>query len=427
MSTEIRVGDLHLGIPDVEAEPSSGEIATHHRVMHTAGDLPDVAPMPAILDPAADHVDPELARRRDDVELKHRRVAEFLDRGGFDAVLLGRADSVAWFTAGGRLRQDLGGDRASVLVFVNRQSRAILADNVQSPRVFEEEVAGLGFHLKERPWHEPVERTLGTLGRGKRVATDLPDPSQATEYEPGAIRGLRLCLTSLERQRLRELGRALTLCVEATCRNFNAGETEADVAGHLAHRMLRQGVDPVELRVAGDDRPERFRQATFTAAPIHDRVVVAATGRRHGLCASLTRIVCFGPVDPSFRREHEVAAMVDASAIYFSRPGVSVGEVFRRSRRIYEKFGHPHEWTLADQGSVVGYSPRELPLIPEGRFVIRADLPLRWTPSVGAARSEDTVVIDDRGFEVVTELQRWPKLDIQVKGFNLPRPGILER
>ena len=108
---------------------------------------------------------------------------------------------------------------------------------------------------------------------------------------------LRQRLTGLERQRLRELGRTLTLAVEATCRNFDRGEREADVAGHLAHRLLREGVVPVDLRVASDDRLARYRQPTFKAAPILKRATIAITGRRFGLCASVTRTVSFGPVD----------------------------------------------------------------------------------------------------------------------------------
>ena len=54
---------------------------------------------------------------------------------------------------------------------------------------------------------------------------------------------------------------------------------------------------PVDLRVAGDDRLARFRQPTFKASPIQKRATIAVTGRRHGLCASVTRTVSFGPVD----------------------------------------------------------------------------------------------------------------------------------
>ncbi|RUL86766.1 M24 family metallopeptidase [Tautonia sociabilis] len=409
----------------VDDEPTSGELATQRRVMETAEDRPDTESLPALADPAADHLDPDLRRRRADVDEKHRRVVEFLERHGYHAALLGRADSVSWFTSGGDLREHLGSEFASVQLFINHRCRAILADNVQSPRAFEEEVAGLGFHLKERPWHEPAGPLVESLCRGRKIASDLAGPGLSTETD--RLRELRLSLSKLERQRLRELGRTLTLCVEATCRNFEPGETEADLAGHLCHRLLREGVTPVALSVAGDDRPARYRRPAFKSAPIRSRAVIRATGRRHGLCASVTRIVSLGPVDPKVREAHGIAAMVDATAIYFSRPGQPVAEVFRRLRRIYEKFGHPHEWTLAYQGSVVGYAPTEFPLLPDSPFVIRENLPLNWSPSVGPAQSEDTVVVDARGFEVVTEAQRWPKLEIMVKGFSLPRPGILER
>ena len=119
--------------------------------------------------------------------------------------------------------------------------------------------------------------------------------------------------------------------------------------------------------------------------------------------------------------------MIDATCIYFSRPGESIGGVFKRARRIFEKFDHADEWTLDYQGSLIAYSPRELQFLPESRQLFAPDMALRWGPSVGSTRSEDTVVIDARGYEVVTEAQVWPKLEVVVKGFAIPRPGILER
>ena len=135
----------------------------------------------------------------------------------------------------------------------------------------------------------------------------------------------------------------------------------------------------------------------------------------------------FGPVDQEFRDCHTLASMVDATYIYFSRPGEPITEVFRRARRIYEKFDHPHEWTLDYQGAIIGYAARELPLFPDCPTRLQSGTALCWSPSVGSARSGDTIVIDDRGFEVVTEAQDWPKMEVTVKGFNIPRPGILER
>jgi len=407
--------DTHQG-PAIPPPTAAGDAAPSLLDLHPA---PPATPPP---DPAADHAD---EARRADVEEKHRRLVQFLDACGYDAVLLGRADSLAWLTSGGELAEGLAAQGGAALIYANRQCRVILADNVQSARIFEEEVAGLGFQLKERPWQDDLARLVGELSAGRKVASDGAVRGLPDELE--RLRPLRLALTKLDRRRLRELGRSLALALEATCRAIEPGQTEAEVAGQLAHRLLREGIAPAELRVAGDDRPDRFRQSQSKGVPVRRRAVVAATARRQGLCASATRIVAFGPVEPGFRADHGLAAMVDATCIFFSRPGETVADASRRARRIYEKFGRPHEWTLDYQGFVTGYAPRELPLRPDSPRVLDFDTALRWCPSVGAARSEDTVVIDGRGFEVVTLAQDWPRVDVSVKGFLVPRPGILER
>ncbi len=413
-----------LIVPFDDGPDLSGEF---DRVLHTAGDRPNTDTLPALTDPTADFQDLTVARRRDDVEEKHRRICDFLDATGHDAVVLGRADSIAWFTSGGDLGQDLGGELGSVQLFINRTCRAVITDNVQSARAFEEELAGLGFQLKERAWHDDPGQIVGQLSRNKKIATDLCLESTPWTRKLDCLRSLRQPLTGLERQRMRELGRTLSAAVEATCRNFVKGEKEADIAGHLAHRLIREGVIPVDLRVAGDDRLERFRQSTFKSVPIEKRATITVTGRRFGLCASLSRTVSFGPVEPEYRAKHLVATMVDASCFYFSRPKEKVSEVFRRAKRIYEKFDHPHEWTLDYLGHVIGYAPREILITPDSPFVLRDDTALCWSPSVGAARSCDTVVIDSRGYEVVTAARNWPQIDVAVKGYVIHRPGILER
>jgi len=219
----------------------------------------------------------------------------------------------------------------------------------------------------------------------------------------------------------------LPLAVEAPCRNFVQGENEADVAGHLAHRLFREGVVPVELRVCGDDRLARYRQPTFKSAPIQKVATITVSGRRYGLHATVSRTVSFGPVNKEFRDGHTLAAMVGATSTYFSRPGETVSEVLRRSRRIYEKFGHADEWMLDYVGFLLGYSPREALLTPDSTTILEGGTALCWNAGVGCTRSTDTVVIDARGYEYVTAPQKWPVIDVSVKGFVIPRPGVLER
>ena len=422
MSTEMQSGEyvsLDPGLP--------APVGNFDRILWTASDRPQTDSLPALVDPTADHSDPAHQVRRQDIEEKHRRVIAFLDANKLDAVILGRADSVAWFTSGGDFTVDLGTEMSTILLFINRISRAVITDNVQSARVFEEELAGLGFQLKERGWHDDPARIVDELSHNKRVACDLGPRTSPWAREVDGLRALRHPLTTVERQRLRELGRTLTLAVEATCRNFIQGETEADVAGHLAHRLIREGVIPAELRIAGDDRLERYRQPGFKSSPIRKKATITVSGRRFGLSATVSRTVSFGPLDRQTLDRHSLATMVDATCIYFSRPGETVSEVLRRARRIYAKFNHPDEWMLDYSGFVVGYSPRESLLAPDNPAKLASDMAICWSPSVGSARSSDTIVIDQRGYECVTGARNWPKLDVAVKGFVIPRPGILER
>lgn len=397
------------------------------RILHTANDRDFAPTLPGMADPAADHDDQNLALRRADISEKHERIKALLEATGDDAVVLGRADSISWFTSGGDLGLDLGTEMSPALLFINRNCRAVVTDNVQSARLFEEELAGLGFQLKERAWFDDPSRVVDELSHDKRVICDLGPRVSPWARDADGLRAIRMPLTVLERQRLRELGRTLTLAVEATCRNFDKGETEADVAGHLAHRLIREGVTPVELRVASDDRAKRYRQPGFKSAPIRERATITATGRRHGLCATVSRTVSFDTPAADLLSSHALAAMVDATCIYFSRPDEPVSEVFRRARRIYEKFKQPHEWTLDYLGFITGYVPREVLLVPDSTLKLASGTSLCWSPSIGSARSCDTIAIDGRGFEIVTAAQNWPQLDISVKGFHLPRPGILVR
>src|SRR5437016_6258172 len=73
VSSEISLAGLTLSIPE-DVELVNG----HDPVLHTAGDRPDTATLPALADPSVDQSDAELSARRADVEEKHRRVVGFL-------------------------------------------------------------------------------------------------------------------------------------------------------------------------------------------------------------------------------------------------------------------------------------------------------------------------------------------------------------
>lgn len=365
------------------------------------------------------HVSP----RAEDVAIKQQRVAAFLDEAGYDAALLRRQDSFAWFTAGGDSSAGVASEIGNVSLFVTRDQRCVLANNVDSGRTFEEELAGLGFQLKECRWDEPRERLMDDICRGRKIACDTDMPGTTNELD--RLQRLRVTLTELERQRLRELGRAVTHAVEATCRSARPGETELEVAAELSHRLIRHGIAPLAMYVAGEERSSQFRLPIPKAQPIRRRLTIRLSARRHGLCVSATRTVCFGQADQAFLERHGVCSMIDATYVFFSQPGELATEVLRRAQRIYEKAGFPHEWVLAQQGGVTGYSPCEVLVVPGKQFRFSADMAVAWTPSIMATRSGDTVLIHEKGYEIITPTQQWPTLTVSVKGYEVERPAVL--
>lgn len=374
-------------------------------------------------DPRTPPSDPPGSPRSEDVAIKQSRVAEFLEDEGYDAVLLSRQDSFAWFTAGGDSGAGVASDVGQVALFITADQRCVLANNAESARTFEEEVAGLGFQLKECRWDEPRDRLIEDICRGRKVASDTGSNGTTNELEK--LRRLRITLTELERQRYRELGRAVAHAVEATCRNVRRGETEHEVAGELSHRLIRHGIAPVQMLIAGEERSGQFRFAPHKAQPIRRRVTIGVSARRHGLCASAIRSVCLGEIDREFAAQYNIASMIDATCIFFSQPGELCAEVLRRARRIYEKSGVTHEWMLAPQGSVTGFSPSELLVVPTSQFRFRTGNAVFWSPSVGAARCGDSVLLHENGFEILTPTQQWPTVIVSVKGYEVERPGVL--
>ena len=117
--------------------------------------------------------------------------------------------------------------------------------------------------------------------------------------------------------------------------------------------------------------------------------------------------------------------LVHATGIFFSRDGASLGNVWKKVQRIYEKFGIANEWQLADQANVVGHSLNECPLTPGSEFTLRAPVPVFWHPSVGPALLGDTLLCRDSANVHLTDSESWPQIPVRVKGREVRCPGIL--
>src|SRR3954470_5742950 len=151
--------------------------------------------------------------RRADVDAKQAQIARLLADMGCEAVLLLMPAHVSWFTAGMAARGLLA-DSERPGLYVNATQRWLVCSNVDTQRLFDEELDRLGFQVKEWAWEAGRVDLLQNLVQGKKVAADRAFPGMPLAAE--RLRPLVRVLSPFEQADYRELGRIVAHAVEVT-------------------------------------------------------------------------------------------------------------------------------------------------------------------------------------------------------------------
>src|SRR5436305_8616069 len=164
--------------------------------------------------------------RRGDIDAKHARIIALLQEIKCEGLLLLDPENVAWITSGALARGILDPSEMPAIYF-NPEGRWVLCSNVDSQRLFDEELDGLGFQLKEWPWHWGRAQLLADLCQGRAVACDRSHGEARVVADQ--LRMLRRTLSLYEQACHLALGQIVAHALEATCRNLKAGDTEREV------------------------------------------------------------------------------------------------------------------------------------------------------------------------------------------------------
>ena len=366
----------------------------------------------------------QLAERRADVDAKQAQVAALLLEQDCEALLLLEPENLSWITSGGQARSVLDPQQMPAL-YVSTDVRCLLASNLDAQRIFDEEIDNLGFQLKEWNWNWGREQLLTYLSRGRKLGCDVVRPDAKLVADP--VRRLRYAVSEYEQQAYVRLGNVLTHALEATCRTMPPKQPEAEIAGHLAHRVLKHGAELVNVEITADDRSRTYRRPAFTSALINRHCVITATVRQFGLYATASRAVSFGAADANFKKEHDAACKITTSYISSSWPDAIPSAILQAGRRVYQINLYEHEWRASPAGWVTGRAAVEQLLTPQTTENLRPGWALTWRSSVGAAVSCDTFVVTAAGPLMITAPGNWPKKRIRISGANYDRPDILQR
>ena len=362
--------------------------------------------------------------RRADTDAKTGVLAGILAEVGCEAALLLVPAHLAWL-AGGLNVRGLYAESERPGVWTNGKTRWLVCGNADTQRLFDEELDGLGFMLKEWQWGNGRAQLLGELVAGKKVASDRPFPGVVPLAE--RLRTELRPLLPADREQFAALGKVVAHALEATARGLGMGDTEQEIAGQLAHRTLHHGAEVHAVSVTADDRGGKFRRAGFSGAKVERRCILQLTAVRAGLHVSASRTVSFGPPADDFRAAFEAACKLAAVFRAHTKPGESVTRAVNAGYAVLKGGPFEHEWRLSAAGYGTGWfaadelrrAGQDEPFVPHQ--------PLVWQPRVRGAAVVDTVLTADGGAEPITPPNGWPFKRITIAGRSHDVPDVLVR
>ena len=274
-----------------------------------------------------------------ELNLKLDRIKDLLAKYGVNAVLLQRSSTFAWATCGGSSYINTATDYGVGSLLITPTGRYLITNNIEAPRFKQEEhLAAQGWEFKLAPWYETND-AVGKLTRGLKLAADSPYPGAIDLSND--ISHLRADLTPEEGARFRELGRLCAGAMDTAIRAVRPGMTEYEIAAVLNRETQARGVLPSVNLIATDDRIFNYRHPLPTDKKMDKYAMLVLCGRKYGLVCSITRLVHFGALSSELCHKMEAVAQIDATFITATRPGLTVGEVFRQAADAYATVGFP--------------------------------------------------------------------------------------
>ncbi|MCY3800343.1 MAG: M24 family metallopeptidase [Chloroflexi bacterium] len=365
-----------------------------------------------------------MSNRESEFDEKIARVRRLMARKGWQWVALSGVDSLAWITGGARCFVDPGGPAGIATLLLGADTAILVTDTVEERRLRDEELGGLPLEYSVQDWTDWYSRRAevlkGLIGADHGVS-DIP--LSGWESGESELQKLRFSLTGPEQSRFRKLAREAAVALEKVAREIRRGITESQIAANIEAELAAAHIrSPVTL-VAADERVFNYRHPLATAKNVDRYVMVVSSATRHGLYASLTRLVHFGSPTKELRDKARACAEIDAAMISATRVGAPVSSIFSSAVQAYADQGYAGEWKLHHQGGAAGYRSREYFADFTCPFMVDNAQAFAWNPSITGVKSEDTVLVNELGADAITATGNWPQI---ATGKGLDRPAILE-
>ena len=289
--------------------------------------------------------------KKEEFAVKLSRLRRFLAEEKKPGILINHQDNFSWLTGGGENRVLTASNSGSSELLVTAQKVYLVANNIESGRVMEEELSGLNIEPVVFPWNEEENKNkfISRIAKPDRLLSDDGSIGRKTD-----ISTLHIPLTEAEFARYRTLGKKVGESFMTAAKEIRVNDTEHKIAGIMSEILTAQGICPIVLLIAADKRIAKFRHPIPTKNRLKKYVMLVVCGRQGGLIVSATRLVSFGKLSPELEQKHKAVAYVDAAFITETKPGKTMAEIFTAGVKAYRDSGFPEEWRNHHQGGPTG-------------------------------------------------------------------------
>lgn len=370
---------------------------------------------------------------KQEIEEKLERLARVIADEGLAGVLINTQPNFAWLSGGGNNGIDTSREAGVGTLLVRRDGRKfLLANRIELKRLMTEQLNGQEYEPVEFGWEEEkanlslvADVALSLVDKGLPLGSDSPFGS-STRVVDTAIARARYKLTAAETGRFRVLGREAGEAIGKMARSLVPGLAESEVARRAKDSLAAIGADSVVTLAAADERLRLFRHPPPTDLRWKKTLMIAVCARRGGLIASLTRIVCAGPVPDDLRQRTHATARVNAKLLAATTPGASGADLYQVAARAYHDAGFPGEEHLHHQGGAAGYRTRDWVAHPASTERVQENQAFAWNPSITGTKVEETCIASSEGIEILTTTRDWPSVTIEDDGeVKYPLPDVL--
>ena len=368
----------------------------------------------------------------EEIAEKTERLQRMLAAQNLGGVLINAQHNFSWLTAGSSNGIDLSRDSGAASLLVRDDGRRfLLANRIELRRFLDEEVSEDDFEPIEFAWEEEksapdfvARRAISLLQANKTLGADLPQNGVAIVVEPH-LSECRYELTAGDIERFRSLGHDAGTVIGGVARSLMPGLTEKEVGRRCVDVLATSDIQAIVTLVAADERLQKYRHPLPTDRVWKKALMIVICARRHGLIASLTRIVTAGRVPEGLRNRTMATAEVNARLLAATREGATGAELYAVAAESYAAVGFPGEEKLHHQGGACGYRTREWVAHPTCSETVRDREAFAWNPSITGTKVEETVILRNRELETITISPDWPQVEVQVGTRRYSSPDVL--